>query len=272
MKLRITDAGVIVAAVATAFLTRFVMESPAAGAAGVPLGTWAVTVIVAATWVVALATFRTRDARIVGVGATEYKLVINASALAFGMLAIGFLLLKVDSARPFFALALPLGVAALLAERWLWRKWLLRQRVRGQYLARAIVVGSRDDVEYVVHQIDAKFGAGYHVVGAALEDAESSIGVTSGGDPVPIVADYAHVATAAQSLGVDAVILARTPPSSAIWAGTWRRPTPSWSSPAGSPTWPDLASTSGRSRVFHSSTSRFRSTTEPSTCSSGLWT
>ena len=218
-KLRITDAGVIILAVATAFIARFTLENPAAGAAGIPLGYWAVTVIVAATWVVALATFRTRDARIVGVGATEYKLVINASALAFGGLAIAFLLLKVDSARPFFILALPLGVATLVLERWLWRKWLIRQRSQGHYLSRAIVVGSSDDVEYVVRQIDDKSGAGYHVVGAALEDIENTISVTSGGSPVPIVADYAHVATAAQSLGVDAVIVAGHPRA----AGTFIR-------------------------------------------------
>jgi exopolysaccharide biosynthesis polyprenyl glycosylphosphotransferase len=218
-KLRITDAAVIVAAVATAFIARFSLENPAAGAAGVPLGYWAVTAIVAATWVMALATFRTRDARIVGVGATEYKLVVNASAMAFGMLAIAFLLLKVESARPFFLLALPLGVAALVLERWLWRKWLIRQRSQGHYLARAIVVGSRDDVEYVVRQIDEKSGAGYHVVGAALENADTTFSVTSGGSPVPIVADYAHVATAAQSLGVDAVIVAGHPRA----AGTFIR-------------------------------------------------
>jgi exopolysaccharide biosynthesis polyprenyl glycosylphosphotransferase len=135
------------------------------------------------------------------------------------MLAIAFLLLKVDSARPFFLLALPLGVAALVLERWLWRKWLIRQRSHGHYLARAIVVGSRDDVEYVVRQIDDKSGAGYQVVGAALENAETTISVTSGGSPVPIVADYAHVATAAQSLGVDAVIVAGHPRA----AGTFIR-------------------------------------------------
>jgi exopolysaccharide biosynthesis polyprenyl glycosylphosphotransferase len=214
MKLRITDASVIVATVATAFLTRFALDRSDVGLTDLPFGIWAVTVIVAVTWIVALAVFRTRDTRTVGVGATEYKLVVNASAMAFGMLAIAFLLLKVDSARPFFALALPLGVAALIGERWLWRKWLIKQRASGHYLARALVVGSRDDVEYVIRQIDEKSGAGYHVVGAALEDTEHSIGVTSGGCPVPVVADYAHVATAAHTLGVDAVIVAGHPGAS----------------------------------------------------------
>ncbi len=211
-KLRLTDASVILLAVAVAFLVQLVRDSSLPSVAGSPLGSWAVCLIVAATWIVTLSIFRTRDARVVGVGATEYKVVTNASALAFGMLAIAFLLLNVDAARPYFVLALPLGVAGLLVERWLWRKWLIRQRRYGHYLARALVVGGRDDVEYVVRQIDEKSGAAYHVVGAVLEDG-GTIPVSSDGRLVPVVADFAHVAGAAESLDVDAVIVAGQPSS-----------------------------------------------------------
>ena len=76
-------------------------------------------------------------------GVGEYKLVVHASALAFGMLAILFLVLRVDFAAEYFLLALPVGLGALVLDRWLWRKWLLRQRAFGHYLARAIVVGRR---------------------------------------------------------------------------------------------------------------------------------
>ncbi|MGO7983861.1 nucleoside-diphosphate sugar epimerase/dehydratase, partial [Rhizobium johnstonii] len=38
-------------------------------------------------------------------------------------------------------IAFPLGMVALLAERWLWRQWLLRKRGEGHYLSRALVVG-----------------------------------------------------------------------------------------------------------------------------------
>jgi exopolysaccharide biosynthesis polyprenyl glycosylphosphotransferase len=206
--LTLTDAVVIAAAVMVAFLARFVLGNPMPDVTR--LEYWAVSLIVALTWIITLGTFRTRDARIVGVGATEYKLVINASALAFGMLAIAFLLLQVDSARAYFVFALPFGVAALVTERWLWRKWLIRQRRFGHYLARAIVVGGQEDVEYVVRQINDKSGAAYQVVGAALE-GDSVTSVDSGGQQVPVVSDFAHVASAAQSLGVDAVIVAGHP-------------------------------------------------------------
>ena len=213
-KLQLTDAAVISASVTVAFLARFALVDPAAltnaSTAGVPLSYWAITVLVIGTWIITLSTFRTRDSRVVAVGATEYKLVINATLLTFGMLAIAFLLLQVDTSRAYFVFALPLGLSALILERWLWRKWLIKQRRFGHYLSRAIVVGGREDIEYVVRQINDKSGAAYHVVGAALE-GDNVTSVTSAGHQVPVVSDFANVAAAAQTMGVDAVIVAGHP-------------------------------------------------------------
>ena len=79
---------------------------------------------------------------------------------------------KVDIARGYFVLALPVGAVGLVGSRWIWRRWLLGQRRFDHYLSRAIVVGAPDDVGYVAAQIRAKSGAAYHVVGVAIEDAE----------------------------------------------------------------------------------------------------
>jgi exopolysaccharide biosynthesis polyprenyl glycosylphosphotransferase len=73
-----------------------------------------------------------------------------------------------------------------------------------------IVVGHRADVEYVVGQIDEKSGAAYYVVGAALDDADASAVIVRDHE-VPVVADFAHVARAAASMGVDTVIVAGQP-------------------------------------------------------------
>ena len=88
-------------------------------------------------------------------------------ALTFGALAIVFLVGKVDIARGYFVLALPVGAVALLGSRWMWRRWLMAQRRYDHYLSRAIVVGDPDDVGYVAEQIRAKSGAAYQVVGVA---------------------------------------------------------------------------------------------------------
>ncbi len=209
-KLRLTDAGIVAAAAATGLLARLVSEgsSPAGHTLGADY--WAAPLLIIATWIVTLGAFHTRDSRVVGVGAAEYKRVANASALAFGLLAICFLLFQVHSARGYFLLALPVGLIGLTLERWLWRKWLYHQRLFGHYLARVIVVGKREDVEYVIGQIDDKSGAAYYVVGAALEHGGGPV-VTARGHHVPVVADIRNAASAAGTMGVDTVIVAGAP-------------------------------------------------------------
>lgn len=209
-KLRVSDVSIIVIAVGIAFVARFGVETAAVAAGPFRIDYWIVALMVVTIWIITLGAFHTRDSRVIGVGATEYRQVVNASALAFGLLAIGFLVFQVDIARSFFIFALPLGMVGLIIERWLWRKWLLHQRHFGHYLSRVIVVGSRDDVEYVVRQIAEKSGAAYHVVGVALEDGDTT-GVLSRGYRIPVVADSAHVADAVGSMGVDAVIVAGHP-------------------------------------------------------------
>lgn len=210
-KLRVSDIAIVVIAVTIAHLARFGTEGTQAAVGSFSANYWWLSILIMATWIITLGAFRTRDSRVIGIGATEYKQVINASALAFGLLAILFLVLQVDIARGYFVLTLPLGVGGLILERWLWRKWLLNQCRHGHYLARAIVVGSRDDVEYVVSQIDQKSGAAYYVAGAAI-DGEDSGTVTVGNHDVPIVAGYSDVAQAARDMGVETVIVAGQPP------------------------------------------------------------
>jgi exopolysaccharide biosynthesis polyprenyl glycosylphosphotransferase len=209
-RLRSTDVAVILVAVTAALLSRFDWGTPTIAVGDFHASYWVISALIVATWIATLSAFHTRDSRVVGVGATEYKQVINASAVAFGILAICFLAFQVDIARGFFILALPLGVAGLVVERWFWRKWLLRQRHYGHYLARAIVVGSRRDIEYVVDQIEQKSGAAYHVIGAALENG-SGRPIIAGNRMVPVISDFSHVAAAAGALGADTVIVAGQP-------------------------------------------------------------
>lgn len=208
-KLQVTDVSIIVAAVVIALIVRLGSQSYA----GAPLSvdSWLVPLVVTTTWIVTLGVFHTRDSRIIGIGATEYKQVVSASILTFGLLAIAFILIHVDTARAYFFLALPLGLATLTLARWLWRKWLLNQRQFGHYLARAIVVGNRDDIEYVIGQIDRHSGAAYCVVGAALDTPVPGGAITVGKHQVPIVADFAHVAGATVGMGIDTVIVAGQP-------------------------------------------------------------
>jgi len=201
----LTDTLIAISAVYAAFLVRFGDE---------PVGKEAqelyvvLSAVIVAVWLGFLAFTRTRDRRIIGSGVTEYKRVVNASAFAFGILAIVFLVAKIDIARGYFILALPVGTLALLVSRWMWRNWLISRRRVGEYTARTVVVGKRDDVEYVLAQVEKQNSRSYTVVGAAVVDEDTAEPFESRGRTVPVVSHIEGVAQAASNLTADAVIIA----------------------------------------------------------------
>ncbi|MBC7723897.1 MAG: sugar transferase [Burkholderiaceae bacterium] len=205
-----TDVVVILSSVLAAFVTRFWWGETASNFNEIAMSYWLITALIVGVWVVSLAANHTRDARVVGIGLAEYRAVVHSSVLAFGLLAIVFMILKADVARGFFALALPIGVTGLLLTRLLWRKWLVAQRREGNYLSRAIVVGDRADVEYVVRQIDKKNVSVYHIIGVGLDDDEGP-DILFDTERVATVSTLAGVADAAAALRVDAVIVAGQP-------------------------------------------------------------
>ncbi|MEY9954268.1 sugar transferase [Leifsonia sp. EB34] len=218
-RLLATDSALILLSTIGAIFVRFGFEdtTPTTTGDGFRVDYLTVSLLIAATWLFALTVYHTRDPRVVGVGVTEYRRVVAATAITFGLLAIFFLVGKIDIARGYFVLALPLGMGAVLVSRWLWRHWLIKQRTFDHYLSRALVVGRFADVDAVVRQIHANSGAAYNVVGAALDtgkrtgakkDAELSRRIASPHREVPVVSDLSGVPEAAARLGADTVIVA----------------------------------------------------------------
>ena len=208
-----TDLSVILFAVLGAFATRFWWDGNAARLPEFAAGYWMLAVVIVATWAVSLCAMHTRNSRVVGIGLAEYRNVVYASMLSFGLLAIALAILDIRVARGFFVLALPIGLVGLLINRWLWRRWLVRQRSHGQFVSRAIVVGNASDVEYVISQIDKKAVSVYQVIGAAV-DLNGSDVVRVNSRSVAVVSDLNSVARVAAQLHVDVVIVAGHPGSS----------------------------------------------------------
>jgi exopolysaccharide biosynthesis polyprenyl glycosylphosphotransferase len=206
-RLRFTDAAVIVVAMLVAVAMRLALVGGSAITAETSFDRVGVPVMIAAAWLLALVAFRTRDAHVVGVGALEYKRVLNATATAFGSFAIVVLLLQMADTRLYFVVAAPLGASGLLVGRWLWRKWLLGQQRFGRYLSRAIVVGSRAEVRYVVEQISRSPGAGFRLVGAAVDDDDRDDLMVLG-TRIPILGGVGDAAAAAAACQADSVIVA----------------------------------------------------------------
>ena len=156
-----------------------------------------VPALTALVWIVLLALFSTRATAILGSGATEYKRVAHATGLAFGIVAMTFVVFQWPGVRMQLLAALPLGLLALLAGRWAWRRWLVRQREFGHYTARAIVTGTRDDVEYVIRQLEQDPHHAYTIVGAATVDG-SADDIIVDGRAYPVVGNTTTVAARTQ--------------------------------------------------------------------------
>ncbi|MBG6217291.1 exopolysaccharide biosynthesis polyprenyl glycosylphosphotransferase [Arthrobacter sp. CAN_A6] len=202
VKLRLTDTIVVVGTVGiTSALVSTAIQLPTGRLGLVSAG-------IAAVWLLALCLGKTRDPRLMGVGAGEYKKVVNASAGAFGWLAVIFLINQAQGFAVLFLLTMPAGTVALLSGRWAWRFWLTRQREQGHYLSRVLVIGRYEDVDYVVDQIEKKSGAVYEVVGAALEDPEVAIDQSIGRSRIPLVSSLDDVPEAVKNYGADAVVVA----------------------------------------------------------------
>ena len=209
-RLRATDSVIVVFAVSLGYIARLAFEPRLLALTG-SLARYALgAVIAAALWSACLSGLRCRDLKVVGVGIDEYKRVVAASLTFFGILAILFVISGVETARWFFIVAAPVGAVGLLIGRWLWRKWLYRQRAFGHFLSRVVVVGNRKDVLKVVRQIDRNSGAAYTVVGVVLDerDAEHHEGILK---DIHVLRGLDRVAEYATGIGCDGIVVAGQP-------------------------------------------------------------
>ncbi|WP_243076179.1 sugar transferase [Microbacterium sp. SS28] len=168
-----------------------------------------VAALVAGAWLALLWVGHTRETAVLGSGSTEYARVAHATGLAFGILSILFLVLQLPGLRLQLVTALPAGLLALLVSRWLWRKSLIHEREHGDCVSRALVAGTREDVEYVIGNLVRDPHHCYVVIGATTD---------SGGGPIevedrsyPVVGSIASTSACARVSGADTIIVASLP-------------------------------------------------------------
>jgi len=128
--------------------------------------------VIACGWLLALSSQDAYESRFLGTGAEEYKRVIRATLFVFGGLAIISYGLKLELARSFVAVTLPLGIVMLLTGRYVARRWLVRRRVRGLSLHRVVAVGDEFSVRHLREQLHSEPHAGYDVVAGCSVDAD----------------------------------------------------------------------------------------------------
>lgn len=171
----------------------------------IEVGYTAISVVLLVAWLVVLSLYGTRGHRVVGAGAEEYKLIIDGALRLFGVVAIVAFLLKVDLARGYILLALPVGVVTLLFSRWMWRQWLAAKRTRGEYSSTVLLVGSEESAVTIAKELKRNSAFGLHVLGACLPQAASGDRLREA--DVPVVGSISSVLEALETTGADTVII-----------------------------------------------------------------
>lgn len=206
------DVLAVVLSVGIAQFARF-GAAPAALNASVSMFSYTlVSAVLIAAWLGALVLFHTRDPRVVGTGAEEYRRIAHASLSLFGTVAIVAFLLGLDLARGYLAVALPLGLLTLTLTRWLWRKWLVRRRVGGQFTSTVLVVGSHRAATTMARTFERERAAGYRVVGVCVPGSSRAQGelINIDGHAVPILGDENAVLQALEFTGANTVAISNT--------------------------------------------------------------
>lgn len=163
-----------------------------------------VTALLGIAWMCALDWSGSRDGTVTGHGPTEYKRVIQASLSVFGLAAIGSFLFNLDLPRSYVIIMLPAGLIALLATRYVWRRWLFRRRDEGAMMSKVVAVGDRHTVGELLADLARAPRAGYQVVGACITP-EGGRPVQDDLNGIPVLGAPADVASIATSIGADAV-------------------------------------------------------------------
>lgn len=199
-----TDAAVIVAATALAFVVRFGDEASPSTLIG-PIQV--VGTLLPLFWLLVLIFMGSYDRRALFVGLAEYSRVVMSGVVVLSVVSTLSFLLKQDTSRAYVLVTIPVGVLALLIERYSWRRWLLRQRRQGHGLAPTIVVGDREERDLLATQMAVSPWAGYRVVGSLAPPAAAN-------DRQEWLADLDHALT---STGATALALAGSTASDAIF-------------------------------------------------------
>lgn len=210
VRLRITDSIIVCAAIALAQFARFGDSPNMSGYPGPVMTLF--SCLFAVLWLTSIAVFHTRSPRIIGAGIDEYRRIASASFSVFGIIAMVTLLAKIELARGYLAVALPVGTLGLLASRNLWRKYVWHRRSQGHYQTMVLAIGDRSGVAHLAHELLRNPKDGYVVVGVCIPGYGPWRGenLKVQDREIPILGDETHAVAALDDCGADTVAVTRT--------------------------------------------------------------
>jgi exopolysaccharide biosynthesis polyprenyl glycosylphosphotransferase len=167
-------------------------------------------VLLPLVWVTALLIARSYEQRFLWIGAEEFRRVFFSAALLLAGVGTVSWALKIDVARGFVILALPLTAMLTLVERYYFRRRLHRERAQGRLLQTTILVGHRSAVASLDEQLDREAYHGYRVIGCCLPADQQGI-AEDAFNGLPVLGDLSEVADVVHKYEVDTVAVLPCP-------------------------------------------------------------
>lgn len=156
-------------------------------------------------WVLTIFGFGGYRRQVFGAGTDEYKTVINASLVTFGVVGITSYLTRFELSRGFFMLAALIGIPALLLGRFAMRRSLHRARVAGALQHRVVIAGTEGHVDEIASVFKRETWLGYDVIGAVMPHVN---GRSTTGFGTPILGSSDTIAALVDEVEADIVFLA----------------------------------------------------------------
>ena len=137
--------------------------------------------------------------------------MISATLATVGVIAVALMVLRPEYARGYLAVGLPLGLLGLMLSRSLFRRFLTRQRRRGNCMTSVLAVGDARAVRDLDRYLSREFGHGYSVIGVCLTGQGSRATVEDPGvGTLPVFGDEKDIRSAIAQTNADTVALTAT--------------------------------------------------------------
>ena len=179
--------------------------------------------------------------RLLGNGVEETRRVLTATLSVFGVLAVFSMLFRLDIARGYLAIALPLGAVALIGMRTVARRNGARSRRDGRFVHAVLAIGNPHSIRGLAASFARRPADGLKLVGACGPGLEGRTSLEiSPTESIPVLPNGFDIEQAVIQSGADTVVLASghlTSDEIRDLRGSWRSSTSIW-------LWPRAWSTS----------------------------
>ncbi|SFP14350.1 exopolysaccharide biosynthesis polyprenyl glycosylphosphotransferase [Geodermatophilus dictyosporus] len=157
-------------------------------------------------WVAVMSLARAYEQRFLWDGPEEFRRVFLATAMLLAGVGTLSWALRLEVARGFVVVAVPLSCLFTLSQRYAQRTWLHHRRAEGRCLQTTLLVGHRSAVAALHEQLRREAHHGYRVIGCCLPSP-----ATASFDGLPVLGDLDDVVDVVGAHEVDTVAVLPTP-------------------------------------------------------------